>query len=205
GIEDSSIPMNWGEDFQPQAYQPLAIPADKLVLSPHTYGPDVYGKSSFDSPDYPRNLARDWETLFGQFASIHPVVVGEWGGRYGTGPSGQKDVEWQKALVQYLLGKGIHSSFYWCYTPNSGDTGGILDDQLAVRQDKMELLRTLWGAPGGVVVPPSAAVSPTVQAPSAPVTPAVDGGYLGGGGALPGAAVAWLLIACGLRRRARGR
>ncbi|HUP91109.1 MAG TPA: cellulase family glycosylhydrolase, partial [Solimonas sp.] len=47
GIEDSSIPMNWGEDFQPQAYQPLAIPADKLVLSPHTYGPDVYGKSSF--------------------------------------------------------------------------------------------------------------------------------------------------------------
>lgn len=39
GRENSSIPMNWGENFQPQAYQPLDIPSDKLVLSPHTYGP----------------------------------------------------------------------------------------------------------------------------------------------------------------------
>ena len=26
-----------------------------------------------------------------------------------------------------MLGKE-HATFYWCYTPNSGDTGGILDD-----------------------------------------------------------------------------
>ncbi len=145
GIENSDIPMNWGEDFQPQAYQPLNIPNDKLVLSPHTYGPDVFVKSSFSAPNYPANLAADWETLFGQFASMHPVVVGEWGGRYGQGGVGQADVQWQNALVDYLLSKGIRSSFYWCYTPNSGDSGGILDDNLNVRQDKIALLQRHWG------------------------------------------------------------
>jgi len=145
GVENSNIPMNWGEGLQPQAYQGLNIPAGKLVLSPHTYGPDVFQKSSFSSPDFPANLAADWETLFGRFFPQIPVIVGEWGGRYGVGGSGQADVRWQNALVDYLLGKGIKSSFYWCYTPNSGDTGGILDDSLKVREDKMALLRRHWG------------------------------------------------------------
>ena len=145
GKEDSTIPMNYGENLQPQAYEPLDIRADKLVLSPHTYGPDVYGKSSFDAPDYPANLAAHWEALFGQFHPRHAVIIGEWGGRYGRGPGARTaDVAWQNALVDYLRDKGIHSSFYWCYTPNSGDTGGILDDGLQVREDKMALLRRHW-------------------------------------------------------------
>jgi len=152
GKEDTTIPMNYGEDFQPQAYNPLNVPADKLVLSPHTYGPDVWPKSSFRAGNFPNNLAGDWERLFGQFHPKHPVIIGEWGGRYGkgvsysTGPSGPADISWQNALVDYLIRKGIRSSFYWCYTPNSGDTGGILDDQLNVREDKMALLRRHWGA-----------------------------------------------------------
>lgn len=145
GIENTSIPMNWGEDFQPQAYQPLNIPTSKLVLSPHTYGPDVYMKSSFSMSDFPSNLAANWEALFGRFSQTHPVVVGEWGGRYGNGPGGQMDVVWQNAFVDYLVSKGIRNSFYWCYTPNSGDTGGILDDALNVRQDKLLLLQRHWG------------------------------------------------------------
>jgi aryl-phospho-beta-D-glucosidase BglC (GH1 family) len=145
GVENSSIPMNWGEDFQPQAYQPLNIPNDKLVLTPHTYGPDVFVKSSFSAPNFPANLAAHWDVLFGQFHPNHPVIVGEWGGRYGQGGVGQADVTWQNAFVDYLIGKGMRNSFYWCYTPNSGDTGGILDDSLNVRQDKMALLRKLWG------------------------------------------------------------
>lgn len=145
GVENPNLSMNWGEDFQPEAYQPLNIPANKLVLSPHTYGPDVYMKSSFGAPNFPANLPADWDTLFGKLYPAHPVIVGEWGGKYGTGSGGQMDVTWQNAFVQYLLSKGISDSFYWCYTPNSGDTGGILDDNLNVRQDKMALLRQLWG------------------------------------------------------------
>lgn len=166
GIEKSNIPMNWGEDFQPLTYQPSGIPNDKLVLTPHTYGPDVYVKSTFSAANYPANLAADWETLFGKQYPLHPVVIGEWGGRYGNGPSGQKDVQWQQALVQYLLSKGIHSSFYWCYTPNSGDSGGILDDNLQVRQDKMALLRTLWGSSA----PPVTSGASTATSSTAPAS-----------------------------------
>ncbi|MBI3188374.1 MAG: cellulase family glycosylhydrolase [Gammaproteobacteria bacterium] len=145
GLENSNIPMNWGENFQPQAYQPLNIPHDKLVLTPHTYGPDVSMKSSFSAANFPANLPAHWDALFGQFSQTHPVIIGEWGGKYGNGTGGQQDITWQNAFVDYLLSKGIRNSFYWCYTPNSGDTGGILDDNLNVRQDKMALLQKLWG------------------------------------------------------------
>ena len=153
GIENSNIAMNYGEDLQPQAYQPLAIPASKLVLSPHTYGPDVFVKSSFSAANFPANLAPQWEVLFGKLSPKHPVIIGEWGGRYGT--ANAKDVAWQNALVDYLIAKGIRSSLYWSYTPNSGDTGGILDDALNVRQDKMLLLRRLWAAKAPTITPPT--------------------------------------------------
>ncbi len=155
GVENSAIPMNWGEDLQPEAYQPLNIPGDKLVLSPHTYGPDVYPKSSFKAANFPTNLIVQWDVLFGQFFRDHPVVIGEWGGQYGPGPSGEEDVIWQNALVDYLISRGISSSFYWCYTPNSGDTGGILDAQLKVREDKLGLLRRLWMAGSGTQPAPT--------------------------------------------------
>ncbi|MHB8699354.1 MAG: IPT/TIG domain-containing protein, partial [Sulfuricaulis sp.] len=61
----------------------------------------------------------------------------------------------------------MSNSFYWCYTPNSGDTGGILDSNLNVRQDKMALLQKLWGSvttsstqPAPVVPPPTSTVYP---------------------------------------------
>jgi aryl-phospho-beta-D-glucosidase BglC (GH1 family)/lysophospholipase L1-like esterase len=170
-IENSNIPTNWGENFQPQAYQPLNIPYDKLVLTPHTYGPDVYVKSSFSDPTFPANLPAHWDTLFGQFFQTHPVVIGEWGGKYGQGTGGQQDVTWQNALVDYLLSKGVRNSFYWCYTPNSGDTGGILDDNLNVRQDKMALVRKLWGvSTTTTTVPPPTTTTTTPQpAPSTPL------------------------------------
>lgn len=164
GMENSNIPTNWGENFQPQAYQPLNIPNDKLVLTPHTYGPDVYMKSSFSASNFPANLAANWDTLFGQFYQTHPVVVGEWGGKYGPGTGGQQDITWQNTFVDYLISKGIRNSFYWCYTPNSGDTGGILDDNLKVREDKMALLRKLWGTPPTATLP--APVTPSAPAPA---------------------------------------
>ena len=184
GIEKTNISMNWGEDFQPQANQPLDIPSDKLVLSPHTYGPDVYVKSSFGAANFPANLAENWDSLFGQFSTKHPVVVGEWGGKYGHGTSGQKDAVWQNAFVDYLISKGMRSSFYWCYTPNSGDTGGILDDNLSIRPDKMTLLRKLWGAAAptvssGVYAQPSIASFSPSSGPVGTVVTLSGNGFTG--------------------------
>jgi len=169
GVEKTDVPMNWAENFQPEAYRPLNIPTGKLVLSPHTYGPDVYMKASFADPKFPANLESDWDTLFGQFAPVNAVVPGEWGGRYGIGGVGQLDVVWQNAFVDYLVKKGMRNSFYWCYTPNSFDTGGILDDNLNVRTDKLTLLQKLWGAAPPVSAP-APTPAPTSPAP-APTTP----------------------------------
>lgn len=174
GRENSTIPMNWGEDFQPQAYQPLNIPGDKLVLTPHTYGPDVSVKSSFSASNFPANLAAHWDTLFGQFFQTHAVVVGEWGGKYGQGTGGAQDITWQNAFVDYLLSKGVRNSFYWCYSPNSGDTGGILDDALKVRTDKLALLKKLWGTPAtSSPVPPPVVTPPVVTPPTSTGSKAV--------------------------------
>jgi hypothetical protein len=201
GVENTNIPMNWGEDFQPQTYQPLNIPADKLVLTPHTYGPDVYVKSSFSAANFPANLPANWDTLFGQFMQKTPVVVGEWGGKYGMGTGGQLDVTWQNAFVNYLISKGVRNSFYWCYTPNSGDTGGVLDDNLNVRQDKMVLLQKLWGAapaitPSVPVVPIPTSPATTLKQPSimnfAPQSGAVGTVVTLNGSGFTGSNLAWV-------------
>jgi endoglucanase len=176
GIEKNLV-INWGEDFQPQSYQPLNIPTNKLVLSPHTYGPDVAMLPSFSDPAYPANLTTDWDTLFGQFSPAFAVVPGEYGGRFGQGGQGVKDVQWQSAFVDYLIKKDMHNSFYWCYTPNSSDTGGILDDNLNVRTDKMELLKRLWATSAAPAPPPTPTPTPTPTpspVPSPTPTPGPD-------------------------------
>jgi len=178
GIENTNIPINWGEDLQPQAYAPLNIAQDKLVFVPHTYGPDVFNKSSFGASNFPANLASHWDTLFGQFSKVHPVIPGEWGGHYGDGlgAGGAKDVTWQNAFADYMISKGMRSSFYWSYTPNSGDTGGVLDNNLQVRPDKMNLLKKSWGAPpSGASPPPPAPPKPTPTPTGPLVQPKISG------------------------------
>jgi endoglucanase len=153
----------WGENLEPLACTPLTIPADRLVLSPHTYGPDVFAQPYFSDPAFPANMAAIWDRRFGRFVGAgHAVVIGEFGGKYGEGDP--RDVKWQDALVDYLVGKGIGSAFYWTWNPNSGDTGGILrDDWTTVREDKLALLGRLWNrspSPPPPPPPPAVAVLP---------------------------------------------
>jgi len=44
--EESSNP-NWGENFYSWRTDPMNIPKDRLVISPHTYGPSVYVQPQF--------------------------------------------------------------------------------------------------------------------------------------------------------------
>jgi endoglucanase len=135
----------WGGNLEPLKCTPLAIPANKLVLSPHVYGPDVYNQPYFNRATFPGNLPAIWNAHFGQFAAAgYAVVIGEFGGKYGHGGN-VKDKAWQDALVKYLLRKNITNSFYWSWNPNSGDTGGVLqDDWTTPWHDKVDLLLTLW-------------------------------------------------------------
>jgi endoglucanase len=152
----------WGENLEPLACTPLSIPADRLVLSPHTYGPDVFAQPYFNDPAFPVNLAAIWDRRFGRFIGAgHAVVIGEFGGKYGEGDP--RDVRWQDALVDYLVAQGVSSAFYWAWNPNSGDTGGILrDDWITVREDKLALLRRLWNGSSTPAAPTvTVTMSPT--------------------------------------------
>ncbi|MET4674906.1 endoglucanase [Luteibacter sp. PvP120] len=134
----------WGENLEPLSCTPLNIPADRLLLAPHVYGPDVSMQSYFSASNFPANMPAIWDQHFGRFAtSGQALLLGEFGGKYGQGSA--QDVTWQNALVDYLIGKGIHGGFYWSWNPNSNDTGGILnDDWSSVRTDKVTLLKKLW-------------------------------------------------------------
>ncbi len=134
----------WGGNLEPMRCYPLAIPKNRLVLSPHVYGPDVFAQDYFNQPDFPINMPAIWDQHFGFLLEQgYAVIFGEFGGRYGHGGK-PEDVTWQNALVAYMRDKGMANYFYWSWNPNSGDTGGILqDDWYSVWDDKVKLLQTL--------------------------------------------------------------
>ena len=141
----------WGGNLEPAGCYPLDIPADKLVLSPHVYGPDVYVQSYFNDSNFPANMPDIWDMHFGYLSDLgYSVIIGEFGGRYGHGGDA-RDKAWQDALIDYMKEKGMTDFFYWSWNPNSGDTGGILqDDWRSVWQDKVDLLSQLMdGSTGG--------------------------------------------------------
>jgi endoglucanase len=143
----SSGPHWWGGNLEPEACAPLDIPADRLVFSPHVYGPDVFEQPYFDEPTFPENLPGIWTTHFGFLADQGRILApGEFGGRYGHAGD-PRDVVWQDRLVDYFIEKQICHFFYWSWNPNSGDTGGLLqDDWSTVWQDKTDNLGRLMSA-----------------------------------------------------------
>lgn len=54
---------------------------ERLVLSPHQYGPSVSHSALFKEPTFPENLPAVWQEkwAFLKGASAAPVVLGEWG------------------------------------------------------------------------------------------------------------------------------
>jgi endoglucanase len=136
---------NWGQNLF-EAGPITGIPANRLVFSPHSYGPSVAVQSYFSDSSYPANMPGIWDTLFGHLVGQgFTVVPGEFGGHYTTSSTpSQNDKLWQDSYVSYLINKGTTSNFYWCLNPNSGDTGGtLLDDWLTWNTDKLTLLQRL--------------------------------------------------------------
>jgi endoglucanase len=131
----------WGGNLSMAGSMPVRLSApDKLVYSAHDYGPGVFNQKWFAAPDFPRNLSDVWYSHWAylKLNGIAPVLVGEFGGR-----SMGDDAEgiWQRELVTYLQANGFDYT-YWCWNPNSGDTGGILDDNWTTLDDaKMGVLK----------------------------------------------------------------
>ncbi len=135
----------WGGNLMAVRDYPVDLPRNKLVYSPHVYGPDVYNQPYFNEPDFPDNMPEIWYHHFG-YVKIdlgYPIVIGEFGGRYGHGGD-PRDVDWQNKLIDWMIENDFCSFFYWSWNPNSGDTGGILkDDWITIWEDKYANLRRL--------------------------------------------------------------
>ena len=106
---------------------------DRIVYSLHKY--------SFSTPDEGDPFA-SWAASFGDIAGRR-VSVGEFGYRTGV----REDEQFIEQFVAFLHRQGISdNSFFWTWTYNSGDTGGILrDDCETIDHDKVAVLEQLWG------------------------------------------------------------
>ncbi|MGC8967964.1 MAG: cellulase family glycosylhydrolase, partial [Thermus sp.] len=137
---NGGYPAFWGENLT-EATDDLGL-GDRLLYLPHAYGPSVYNQPYFSDPAFPANMPPIWDTHFGHLSGRNlPWGIGEFGGRYVD-----RDRTWQDAFVDYLRNKRIRAWFYWALNPNSGDTGGLLqDDWRTPNQDKLNLLARLMG------------------------------------------------------------
>ncbi|MCA1994714.1 MAG: cellulase family glycosylhydrolase [Coleofasciculus sp. S288] len=145
--------------------------SNKLVYSPHEYGPGVFNQPWFSEARFPNNLSSRWETGWHYIATqrIAPIFIGEFGGRQVDADS--KEGIWQRKLVDFIRQKNL-SFAYWSWNPNSDDTGGILlDDWLSVDAPKQELLQGLLVATsfsGSGSATPSISSTPRPQPSSNP-------------------------------------
>ncbi len=134
----------WGGNLEGVADKPvqLSVP-HQVVYSPHDYPHDVYDLHYFHDPTYPNNLPGIWDAHWGFIVKQHiaPLMLGE----FGTTLNDMEDQQWFSAIVNYL-GTGVTGIgwTYWALNPDSGDTGGILqNDWMTVNQQKQQYLNPL--------------------------------------------------------------
>lgn len=160
----------WGGELSGVRDRPIRLNvANRLVYSVHEYGISVgsqpwLAENATIPANWPFNMYAVWRQHWGFIfeENIAPVWIGEVGGKFGIDGSGnfvssdnaQFERQWIYHLQRYMAGyfdggdvqllssskKGV-SFAYWSLNPNSGDTGGILqDDWITLQSFKLELI-----------------------------------------------------------------
>ena len=136
GVKD--FPVNLGK------YQ------NKLVYSPHDYGPTVYAQPWFEGKYTYSSLMKDcwrdnWFYIYED--NIAPLHIGEWGGFMK-----EPNLKWMKYMRQLIKTYRLNHTF-WCLNGNSGDTGGLLlDDFTSWDTEKYNFVKeVLWQKNGKFV------------------------------------------------------
>jgi endoglucanase len=146
----------WGGNLIGAKQFPVLLDvSDRLVYSAHDYPKGVWDQTWFSDPSYPANMPGIWDRHWGYLFKddLAPVMLGE----FGTKLLDPKDQQWLPALVSYLgstssLGADSISWTFWCWNPNSGDTGGILNDDWTtvntVKDAMLNPIKSPWGGGG---------------------------------------------------------
>lgn len=142
----------WGGNLRGVKDNPIDIGKyqNKLVYSPHDYGPAVYQQPWFGNGYTYDSLYNDcWHDnwFYIQEEGIAPLLIGEWGG-YMTEPN----LTWMTYLRKFIKTNRINHTF-WCFNANSGDTGGLVkDDFVTWDTEKYNFVKeVLWQQDGKFV------------------------------------------------------
>lgn len=188
----------WGAVHLGLKDHPLTLNvANRLVYQIHDYGPGVWDQPFHQVANgFPNNLPGFWDSQWGFIHNdnIGPVWVGEWGsflnvaqieqleneqvGDQNYDDRAQREVNgWFPKLRDYIDAKEL-SWTWWTWTPESRDTGGILNNDYSVNTTKAALLNAVkypaFAPSGPGVVPPTngaptAVINGTPASGTAPV------------------------------------
>jgi endoglucanase len=175
----------WGGDLQPVATHPVQLSvANRLVYSPHDYGPHEFAQTWFNSSTTYASLSTNvWDKNWGYIAkqNIAPVWVGEFGtpnsatDASDTTPGSQG--QWFSGIVQYIKANNL-SWTYWAL--NGEDVYGLVDNQYdptpvsAAKQSALATLQFPFGTPPSSPPPTSSmpiSPSPSMSSPSMSPSP----------------------------------
>ena len=139
-IEGTSYNTWWGGNLKGVEKYPVVLNvSNKVVYSPHEYCQDVVDVPWLNDASFPDNLRPRWDSFFGYVfrTQTAPLLIGEFGTKFAY----PKSQVWLQTLLNYMdgqletdgkssltAGQQGMSWTYWCLNPNSGDTGGILND-----------------------------------------------------------------------------
>lgn len=142
----------WGGNLRGVKEYPIHLGSyqNKLVYSPHDYGPTVYEQPWFKGDYTYESLMKDcWHD---NWFYIHedktaPLLIGEWGG-FMRDPN----LKWMTYMRQLISENHLNHTF-WCLNANSGDTGGLLlDDFTTWDSEKYSFVKeVLWQENGKFV------------------------------------------------------
>lgn len=142
----------WGGNLRGVKDNPVDLGKyqNKLVYSPHDYGPSVYeqpwfkGNYTFDSL-YKDCWYDNW--FYIQKNGTAPLLIGEWGGFMR-----EPNLTWMTYIRKLIKDNRINHTF-WCFNSNSGDTGGlVLDDFTTWDEEKYSFVKeVLWQQDGKFV------------------------------------------------------
>jgi hypothetical protein len=175
GTGQGKIKANWGDGFatdvdlikekglsDPNPFFKALLQKPyktSVVISPHVYPPTV----TFNEGDEGENLWTRLNRSFGYLETkgyclsegecqVFPVVIGETGSHF----TDKNDLEkWLPDFKNYCQNKGpakdsLHKAnphiFWWSWNPNSGDTGGLVDEGwLQIAWAKIDYLIETFG------------------------------------------------------------
>ena len=159
----------WGGNLQDVNTYPITGIAN-LEYSFHEYGSGVYDQSWFSASNFPSNMPAIWDQ---HFWFIHQQGIGQLlMGEFGIEETAAEDTTsidyiWLTTLMGYV---GNTADFtFWSWNPDSGDTGGILqDDWVSVNYGKYDIIKPYLA---GTISGPTPTLAPATPTPTITATP----------------------------------